>query len=58
MIFDKSILSIGHKLADVDPTGILDSYSGTQTEQKSAQKTVIEAESEHYLRNSIEFQYM
>ena len=44
MIFDKSILSRSRKLADEDPTGTLDSCSGTQNEQKNTQNTVIEAE--------------
>ena len=44
MIFDKSILSRGHKLADVEPAGTLDSCSGTQNEQKNRQNNVIEAE--------------
>ena len=30
VIFGKSILYRSHKLADADPTGTLDSYSGTQ----------------------------
>ena len=44
MIFDKSILSRSHKLSNVDPTGTLDSCSGTQNEQKNRQNNVIEAE--------------
>ena len=34
VIFEKCILSICHKLADADPSGTLDSLSGTQNEQK------------------------
>ena len=44
VIFDKSILSRSHKLADADPTGTLDSCYGTQNEQKNTQNNVIEAE--------------
>ena len=44
MIFDKSILSRSHKLADADPIGTLDSCSGAQNEQKNIQNNVIEAE--------------
>ena len=42
MIFDKSILSRSHKLADADPKCTLDSCSGTQNEQKNTQNNVIE----------------
>ena len=34
VIFDKYILSSGHKLSDVDSTGNLYSWSGTPNEQK------------------------
>ena len=44
VIFEKYILSSGHKLADVDPAGTLDSYSGTKNEQKNKQNNVIEVE--------------
>ena len=38
----KYILFGGHKFADADPTGSLDSCSGTKNEQKNNQNTVIE----------------
>ena len=44
MIFDKSILSISHKLEDAEPTGTLYSYSGTQNEQKNTHNNMIELE--------------
>ena len=44
MIFDKSILFRSHKLADADPTGTLDSCSGTKNKQKNTQNNVIEVE--------------
>ena len=44
VIFDKSILSRSHKLADADPADTLYSCSGTQNEQKNTQNTVIEVE--------------
>ena len=44
VIFEKSILSRSHKLADADPTGTLDSCSVTQNKQKNTQNTVIEVE--------------
>ena len=40
--FWKNILSISHKLADAEPEGILDSWFGTQNEQKNTHNTVIE----------------
>ena len=45
VIFDKSILSRSHKMADADPAGTLDSCYGTQNEQKNAQNNVIKIES-------------
>ena len=44
MIFEKYNLSISHKLADADPAGTLDSFSGTQNEQNNTQDNVIEVE--------------
>ena len=43
VIFDQNNLSRSQKLADADPTGNLDSCSGTQNEQKNTQNVVIEA---------------
>ena len=37
-------LSSSHKLVDADPVGTLDSFSGTQNEQKNTQNNVIEVE--------------
>ena len=42
VIFDKSILSRSHKLADADPTGVLNSCYGTKNEQKNTKNTLIE----------------
>ena len=42
VIFDKTILSISHKLLDADPSGTLESWSGTQNELKNKQIDVIE----------------
>ena len=44
VIFDKSILSSSHKLADADPACTLDSCYGTQKEQKNTHNNMIEAE--------------
>ena len=44
MIFDKSIFNRSHKFVDADPTGTLDSCSGTQNANKNTQNTVIEVE--------------
>ena len=44
VIFEKYILSRSHKLAGVEPTGALDSCSGTQNEQKNTQNNLIEVE--------------
>ena len=43
IIFDKYILFKNLKLADADPAGTLDSFSGTQNEQKNTQNTLIES---------------
>ena len=43
VIFDQNNLSRSQKLADADPTGNLESCSGTQNEQKNTQNVVIEA---------------
>ena len=42
VIFDKSILSRSHKLADADPKGVLNSCYGTKNEQKNTKNTLIE----------------
>ena len=44
VIFEKYILSRSHKLAGAEPTGALDSCSGTQNEQKNTQNNLIEVE--------------
>ena len=42
VIFEKYILFISHKLTDTYPAGNLESYYGTQNEQKNTQNNVIE----------------
>ena len=44
MVFEIYILSIRHKLVDADLAGTLDSYSGTQNEQKNTHNNLIEVE--------------